>query len=99
MNERDFLFLAERFEEHRTHLEAVAHRMLGSRAEADDAVQEAWLRLARSETGGIGDLGGWLTSVVGRVCLDVLRTRTQRGRRRPRPRSSAHRTPAPSTRR
>ncbi|WP_067975690.1 sigma-70 family RNA polymerase sigma factor [Nocardiopsis trehalosi] len=79
MNERDFLFLAERFEEHRTHLEAVAHRMLGSRAEADDAVQEAWLRLARSETGGIGDLGGWLTSVVGRVCLDVLRTRTQRG--------------------
>ncbi|MDL4816900.1 RNA polymerase sigma factor SigJ [Actinomadura opuntiae] len=77
MNERDFL--AERFEEHRTHLKAVAYRMLGSLAEADDAVQEAWLRLARSDADGIGNLGGWLTTVVGRVCLDMLRSRTQRG--------------------
>jgi RNA polymerase sigma-70 factor (ECF subfamily) len=77
MNERDFL--AERFEEHRGHLKAVAYRMLGSLAEADDAVQESWLRLARSETGEIGNLGGWLTTVVGRVCLDMLRSRAQRG--------------------
>ncbi|MFA1540450.1 RNA polymerase sigma factor SigJ [Actinomadura monticuli] len=76
MNERDFL--AERFEEHRTHLKAVAYRMLGSLAEADDAVQEAWLRLARSDAERIGNLGGWLTTVVGRVCLDMLRSRTQR---------------------
>ncbi|MFC5750500.1 RNA polymerase sigma factor SigJ [Actinomadura rugatobispora] len=72
-------FLAERFEEHRTHLKAVAYRMLGSLTEADDAVQEAWLRLARSEAGEIGNLGGWLTTVVGRVCLDMLRSRTRRG--------------------
>jgi RNA polymerase sigma factor (sigma-70 family) len=76
MNERDFL--SERFEEHRAHLKAVAYRMLGSLTEADDAVQDAWLRLARSETGEIGNLGGWLTTVVGRVCLDMLRSRTQR---------------------
>ncbi|UNZ21448.1 RNA polymerase sigma factor SigJ [Streptomyces sp. 891-h] len=76
MNERDFL--AERFEEHRSHLRAVAYRMLGSLAEADDAVQEAWLRLARTGTDDIGNLGGWLTTVVGRVCLDMLRSRTQR---------------------
>ncbi|GAA2629137.1 RNA polymerase sigma factor SigJ [Actinomadura fulvescens] len=77
MNERDFL--AERFEEHRTHLKAVAYRMLGSLAEADDAVQEAWLKLARSENGDIDNLGGWLTTVVGRVCLDMLRSRRLRG--------------------
>ncbi|OZM83375.1 sigma-70 family RNA polymerase sigma factor [Pseudonocardia sp. MH-G8] len=77
MNETDFL--AGRFEEHRTHLKAVAYRMLGSLTEADDAVQEAWLRLARADAGGIGNLGGWLTTVVGRVCLDMLRSRTQRG--------------------
>jgi RNA polymerase sigma-70 factor (ECF subfamily) len=77
MGESDFL--AERFEEHRVHLRAVAYRMLGSLAEADDAVQEAWLRLARSDTDGIGNLGGWLTTVVGRVCLDMLRSRAQRG--------------------
>ncbi|ONI90388.1 RNA polymerase subunit sigma-70 [Actinosynnema sp. ALI-1.44] len=68
-------FLARQFEEHRTHLRAVAYRMLGSLTEADDAVQEAWLRLARVEPGEIGNLGGWLTTVVGRVCLDMLRTR------------------------
>ncbi|WP_106401652.1 RNA polymerase sigma factor SigJ [Actinocorallia populi] len=76
MNERDFL--ARRFEDHRTHLKAVAYRMLGSLAEADDAVQEAWLRLARSEADEIDNLGGWLTTVVGRVCLDMLRSRQSR---------------------
>ncbi|HKH82699.1 MAG TPA: sigma factor, partial [Gemmatimonadales bacterium] len=69
-------FLAKRFEEHRSHLRAVAYRMLGSLSEADDAVQEAWLRLSRSETSGVENLGGWLTTVVGRVCLDMLRSRT-----------------------
>ncbi|MEV5596243.1 sigma-70 family RNA polymerase sigma factor [Streptomyces sp. NPDC052496] len=77
MDEKDFL--AERFEEHRAHLRAVAYRMLGSLSEADDAVQEAWLRLSRSDVSGVANLGGWLTTVVGRVCLDLLRTRTARG--------------------
>jgi RNA polymerase sigma factor (sigma-70 family) len=77
MDEHDFL--AERFEAHRTHLRAVAYRMLGSLSEADDAVQEGWLRLSRSDTSGVENLGGWLTTVVGRVCLDMLRTRTSRG--------------------
>ncbi|MDT0447647.1 sigma-70 family RNA polymerase sigma factor [Streptomyces hesseae] len=77
MNDEEFL--AERFEAHRTHLRAVAYRMLGSLSEADDAVQEAWLRLARTDTGGVANLGGWLTTVVGRVCLDMLRSRTTRG--------------------
>ncbi|NEA28505.1 RNA polymerase sigma factor SigJ [Actinomadura bangladeshensis] len=72
-------FLAVRFEEHRPHLKAVAYRMLGSLAEADDALQEAWLRLARSDEREIDNLGGWLTTVVGRVCLDVLRARKRRG--------------------
>ncbi|WP_119726751.1 RNA polymerase sigma factor SigJ [Thermomonospora amylolytica] len=76
MNEREFL--ADRFEEHRGHLKAVAYRMLGSLAEADDAVQEAWLRLNRSDVSGVENLGGWLTTVVGRVCLDMLRSRTAR---------------------
>jgi RNA polymerase sigma factor (sigma-70 family) len=76
MDERDFL--AEQFEENRTHLRAVAYRMLGSLSEADDAVQEAWLRLVRSDTGDIENLGGWLTTVVGRVCLDMLRYRKSR---------------------
>ncbi|MEU8117344.1 RNA polymerase sigma factor SigJ [Spirillospora sp. NPDC049024] len=76
MDEREFL--AERFEGHRTHLKAVAYRMLGSLAEADDAVQEAWLRLNRSDADDIENLGGWLTTVVGRVCLDMLRSRTSR---------------------
>ncbi|WP_280402002.1 sigma-70 family RNA polymerase sigma factor [Nocardia carnea] len=74
----DEQFLAERFEEHRTHLRSVAYRMLGSTAEADDAVQEAWLRLARTDTTDVGNLGGWLTTVVGRVCLDMLRSRRTR---------------------
>ena len=71
-------FLADRFEAHRSHLKAVAYRMLGSLSEAEDAVQEAWLRLSRSDTSDVENLGGWLTTVVGRVCLDMLRTRTSR---------------------
>ena len=70
--------LAQRFEDSRPHLAAVAYRMLGSRAEADDAVQEAWLRLARTDVGGVDNLRGWLTTVVSRVCLDMLRSRTSR---------------------
>jgi RNA polymerase sigma-70 factor (ECF subfamily) len=70
--------LAERFEGHRSHLRAVAYRMLGSYAEADDAVQEAWLRLSRADTGEIGNLGGWLTTTVSRISLDQLRRRASR---------------------
>lgn len=76
MDERDWL--AERFEHHRSRLRAVAWRMLGSASEADDAVQEAWLRLSRSDVSGVQDLGRWLTTVVGRVCLDLLRSRQAR---------------------
>ena len=76
MSERDWL--AERFEEHRTRLRAVAYRMLGSLSEADDAVQEAWLRLSRSDASEIENLGAWLTTVVGRVSLNMLRSRRQR---------------------
>ena len=75
-HERDVI--AEQFEENRTHLRAVAYRMLGSSTEADDAVQEAWLRLNRSDTSGVDNLGGWLTTVVARVCLDMLRSRASR---------------------
>jgi len=74
----DHDWLAERFEEHRSHLRAVAYRMLGSLAEADDAVQEAWLHLGRSSTVGVENLGGWLRTVVARVCLDKLRARRSR---------------------
>jgi RNA polymerase sigma-70 factor (ECF subfamily) len=76
MDEHDWL--AERFEEHRTHLRAVAYRMLGSLSDADDAVQEAWLRLSRADTGGVENLRGWLTTVVARVCLNILRSRKTR---------------------
>ena len=76
MSERDWL--TEGFEANRTHLRAVAYRMLGSTGEADDAVQEAWIRLNRSDTGDVENLGGWLTTVVARVCLDMLRSRTSR---------------------
>jgi RNA polymerase sigma factor (sigma-70 family) len=68
----------EQFEQHRPHLRAVAYRMLGSVSEADDALQEAWLRLNRSDTEAVANIGGWLTTVVGRVCLDMLRTRRSR---------------------
>src|SRR5256885_16642155 len=71
-------WLAKQFEGERTHLRAVAYRMLGSLGEADDAVQEAWLRLSRSDTSGVKNLGGWLTTVVARVCLDMLRSRKAR---------------------
>lgn len=77
MQESDWL--AERFEKNRGHLRAVAYRMLGSVSEADDAIQEAWLRLSRSDASGIENLGGWLTTVVARVCLDMLRSRKSRG--------------------
>jgi RNA polymerase sigma factor (sigma-70 family) len=70
--------LAERFEANRTHLRAVAYRMLGSLSEADDAVQEAWIRLSRAGTSGVDNLGGWLTTIVARVCLDMLRSRKSR---------------------
>ena len=71
-------FLAERFEANRSHLRAVAYRMLGSVNEADDAVQEAWLRLSRADTSEVQNLSGWLTTVVSRVCLDMLRSRKSR---------------------
>jgi RNA polymerase sigma factor (sigma-70 family) len=71
-------WLEDRFEAHRAHLQAVAYRMLGSRGEADDAVQEAWLRLNRSDASDIENLGGWLTTVVSRVSLDMLRSRASR---------------------
>ncbi|MFJ5308465.1 sigma-70 family RNA polymerase sigma factor [Streptomyces sp. NPDC088350] len=71
-------FLAARFESHRPRLRAVAHRMLGSAAEADDAVQEAWFRLSHADPEQVENLGGWLTTVVGRVCLDMLRSRKSR---------------------
>ncbi|MFC3763171.1 RNA polymerase sigma factor SigJ [Tenggerimyces flavus] len=70
--------LAERFEESRSQLRSVAYRMLGSLTEADDAVQEAWIRLSRSDTSDVDNLGGWLTTVVARVCLDMLRSRKAR---------------------
>jgi RNA polymerase sigma-70 factor, ECF subfamily len=71
-------WLAERFEDHRGHLRAVAYRMLGSLSEADDAVQESWLRLSRADTDEVENLRAWLTTVVGRVCLDMLRRRRSR---------------------
>ena len=71
-------FLADQFEANRSHLRAVAYRMLGSASEADDAVQEAWLRLSRADTSDVQNLGGWLTTVVSRVCLDMLRSRKSR---------------------
>lgn len=77
MTENDTL--AEAFEANRKHLRGVAYRMLGSRAEADDAVQEAWLRLARADVSAVDNLGGWLTTVVARVCLDMLRSRSSKG--------------------
>jgi RNA polymerase sigma factor (sigma-70 family) len=70
--------LAQQFEAQRTRLRAVAYRMLGSTSEADDAVQEAWLRLSRADTSGVANLGGWLTTVVARICLDQLRSREAR---------------------
>jgi RNA polymerase sigma-70 factor (ECF subfamily) len=76
MDEREFL--TERFEEHRTHLRAVAYRMLGSLSEADDAVQEAWFRLNRTDASAVENLEAWLTTVVARICLNMLRSRKSR---------------------
>ncbi|MFD0147234.1 MULTISPECIES: RNA polymerase sigma factor SigJ [unclassified Streptomyces] len=76
MDEKDLL--AERFQADRTHLKAVAYRMLGSLSEAEDAVQEAWIKLSRSDIDDVRNLSGWLTTVVGRVCLDMLRSRASR---------------------
>src|SRR5260370_34624001 len=76
MNEHNGL--AEQFEEKRSHLKAVAYRMLGSVSDAEDAVQEAWLRLSRSGASGVENLTGWLTTVVARLCLDMLRSRNSR---------------------
>src|ERR671921_1587099 len=76
MDEHDWL--VEHFEANRTHLRAVAYRMLGSLSESDDALQEAWLRVSRSDASGVENLGGWLTRVVARVCLDMLRSRKSR---------------------
>jgi RNA polymerase sigma-70 factor (ECF subfamily) len=73
MDDRNWL--VQKFEENQTHLRALAYRMLGSLGDADDAVQETWLRLNRSDAKGIDNLGGWLTTVTGRVCLDMLRSR------------------------
>ena len=75
-NEHDWL--AKQFEAERPHLRAVAYRMLGSLSEADDAVQESWLHLSRSDTSGVENMGGWLTTVVARICLDMLRSRNSR---------------------
>ena len=76
MDDREWL--TERFDDQRTRLRAVAYRMLGSASEADDAVQEAWLRLERADTGSVENLTGWLTTVVARVCLNMLRSRMSR---------------------
>jgi RNA polymerase sigma-70 factor (ECF subfamily) len=76
MDEREWL--AERFDQHRPHLKAVAYRMLGSVVEADDALQEAWLRMSRSDASAVENLGGWLTTIVARVCLNMLRARNLR---------------------
>src|SRR5262245_11292815 len=76
MDEQDWL--AEQFEAHRTRLRAVAYRMLGSATEADDAVQDAWLRFSHVGANGVNNLGGWLTTLVARACLDLLRARTSR---------------------
>jgi len=76
MDEKNYL--TEKFEANRARLRAVAYRMLGSRSEVDDAVQETWLRLSRSDTSAVENLGGWLTTVIARVCLDMLRSRKSR---------------------
>lgn len=74
----DLTELTARFEEHRSHLRAVSYRMLGSLSEADDAIQETWLRLERTDVSGVENLGGWLTTVISRICLNMLRSREQR---------------------
>ena len=75
---QDGAWLAEVFEQHRAHLRAVAYRMLGSLPDADDAVQDTWVRFSQAEAGGVDNLGGFLTTIVGRVCLNTLRARKTR---------------------
>ena len=91
-------WLAERFEERRPRLTALAYRMLGSASEADDAVQEAWIRLSRSDADAIENLGGWLTTVTSRVCLNILQARrvAARGAARARRAPSRPTTPSPT---
>jgi RNA polymerase sigma-70 factor, ECF subfamily len=98
MDEKKLQPLGDQFEASRTRLKGIAYRMLGSRAEAEDAVQEAWLRLSRTDAGEIGNLGGWLNTVVARICLDMLRSRKIRGEEAldEEPRAAAS-TPALST--
>ena len=79
---QEHVWLAQQFEENRSRLQAVAYRMLGSPSEADDAVQEAWLRCSGADVGSVRNLGGWLTTIVARVCLDMLRSRTRRREQR-----------------
>jgi DNA-directed RNA polymerase specialized sigma24 family protein len=95
MEESDYL--AQQFESHHDHLRAVAYRMLGSVSEADDALQESWLRVNRSDASEIENLGGWLTTIVSRVCLDILRSRKAR-REEPMGRTSPSRSSAARTR-
>jgi len=90
MRTEDGTWLAEVFEEHRAHLRAVAYRMLGSLPDADDAVQDAWVRFSQSQAGGVDSLGGYLTTIVARICLNTLRARKTR---RPHPRGPTSRTP------
>src|SRR3954469_18353166 len=80
MTQKNFeeTFLARQFEANRDHLRSVAYRMLGSRGEVDDAVQEAWLRLSLTDTSDVANLRGWLTTVLARICLDILRARKSR---------------------
>jgi RNA polymerase sigma factor (sigma-70 family) len=87
MDEREWL--AEQFEANRSHLRAVAYRMLGSVSEADDAVQESWLRLSRSDTSDVENLRAWLTTIVARVSLDMLRSRKSRREESPRGRGGS----------
>jgi RNA polymerase sigma factor (sigma-70 family) len=93
MDQRDWL--AEQFEQNRGHLRGVAYRMLGSLSDADDAVQEAWLRLSRSDADAIENLGGWLTTVVARVCLDMLRSRQSKREEPLEPAAGPEANPAP----
>jgi DNA-directed RNA polymerase specialized sigma24 family protein len=93
LSENDWL--AGQFETHRGHLRGVAYRMLGTLSEADDAVQEAWLRLHRAGEAGIDNLGGWLTTTVSRVCLDMLRARKTRREIEPAQKEAAGRRAVP----
>ena len=89
----DTTWLATKFEEHRSHLRSVAYRMLGTTGEAEEAVQETWIRLNRSNSAAVDNLGGWLTTITARVCLDILRARVTRQRLTPEPGSASDGNP------